>query len=191
MTCYPQLTTSPFKTNLSVQTYTTSTATLTVQHRMCHAPPPSTSISTSTSSSTPYRTPAPPVLANIDVTLLLSTLAPTDLQVGEWINIIGYVSLPPTPPPPPPPSPPQNQAEKRNSGKGKRHQQREGGTGADDGVVGTSKLRQSQSQSQKQSHGTTVVTAHVQAIMIWSAGAIDVGEYERALKARENIMGDR
>lgn len=29
--------------------------------------------------------------ALVDVNLLLSTLKPTDIQIGEWVNVIGYV----------------------------------------------------------------------------------------------------
>jgi hypothetical protein len=32
------------------------------------------------------------VVALVDVTLLLSTLTVTDTQVGEWVNVVGYVT---------------------------------------------------------------------------------------------------
>lgn len=41
--------------------------------------------------------PPPPhraTVALVDVTLLLETLAGTDTQVGEWVNVIGYVAAP-------------------------------------------------------------------------------------------------
>ncbi len=36
--------------------------------------------------------PHPRVVALVDVTLLLSTLTVTDTQVGEWVNVVGYVT---------------------------------------------------------------------------------------------------
>ncbi|KAI9787058.1 MAG: hypothetical protein M1816_007729 [Peltula sp. TS41687] len=67
----------------------------------------------------------------VDVKLLLNSLKNTDTLVGEWINVVGYI---------------------------------------------TERLRR---------HGMTEV--HVQALMLWSAGAIRVEEYEKAVRERENM----
>lgn len=52
--------------------YDASTGTLTVHH--AYPPPPHTC-----------------AVALVDVNVLLSTLKSTDTQVGEWINVIGYI----------------------------------------------------------------------------------------------------
>lgn len=57
---------------LSVSDYSAATGTLTVQHAY---PPP------------PYTTPN----AFVDVRLLLETLKTTDTEIGEWVNVVGYV----------------------------------------------------------------------------------------------------
>ncbi|KAL9041981.1 MAG: hypothetical protein Q9214_003924, partial [Letrouitia sp. 1 TL-2023] len=64
--------TSSYQASLSVNGYDTSTGTLTVHH--AYPPPPHTC-----------------VVALVDVNILLSTLKSTDTQIGEWINVIGYV----------------------------------------------------------------------------------------------------
>ena len=69
------------------------------------------------------------VIAIVDISLLLSTLKTTDLQCGEWLNVIGYV--------------------------GRR-------------------LVDEKGKEPKN-------TIRVQAVMAWSAGAIDLGAYEKAL----------
>ncbi|KAL8693580.1 MAG: hypothetical protein Q9218_001622 [Villophora microphyllina] len=80
--------------------------------------------------------------AAVDVNLLLSTLKHTDTQVGEWLNVIGYV-----------------QAE---DGTGKRDRRDMGGQVGFRGNV-----------------------AKVQAVMLWSAGGVRIGEYEKALEMRK------
>lgn len=52
--------------------YDASTGTLTVHH--AYPPPPHAC-----------------AVAFVDVNILLSTLKSTDTQIGEWINVIGYV----------------------------------------------------------------------------------------------------
>ncbi|KAI9753363.1 MAG: hypothetical protein M4579_005188 [Chaenotheca gracillima] len=78
---------------------------------------------------------------SVDVGLLLSTLDRTNMEVGAWINIIGYICVVPE-------------------------------------VTTQSKKTRPAGE-----------TVYVQAIMIWSAGAIDVGEYERVLRQRESVEG--
>lgn len=60
-----------------VTNYSTVTGTITLQHAY---PYPSTSTSQSVCPT-----------AMVDVNLLLSTLKSTDTQVGEWVNVMGYV----------------------------------------------------------------------------------------------------
>ena len=62
----------PLTLGLSVSDYSAATGTLTLQHAY---PPP------------PYTTPS----AFVDVRLLLETLKTTDTEIGEWVNVVGYV----------------------------------------------------------------------------------------------------
>ena len=110
----------------SVTGYATSTGTLNLQHAYPAA-------STKGSSG---------VTATVDVNLLLSTLKTTDLQRGEWVNVIGYVDGSP------------------ETRKGRGAKVRQGG-------------------KQKE--------VRVQAVMVWSAGAVKLGDYEEALANRKNI----
>lgn len=82
--------------------------------------------------------------ALVDVNLLLSTLKTTDTQLGEWVNVIGYLEL-------------------SNEASTSRQQQR--------GVEGAHKRR----------------VYGVQAIMLWSAGALRIAEYERVLEERKRL----
>ncbi|KAH0548599.1 hypothetical protein GP486_007858 [Trichoglossum hirsutum] len=85
--------------------------------------------------------PYPPT-AYVDISLLLSSLKPTDTQFGEWVNVIGYVT--------------------------------EGSL-----LVGSSGSDKKDALKSRERP-----SANVQAIMLWSANAIDVGEYEKALEDR-------
>ena len=75
------------------------------------------------------------IVAEVDLDLLLSTVKSTDTQIGEWINVIGYVE-------------------------------------DADGILGISRAGRK----------TTIVK--VRAIMLWSAGAIRLRQYELALHDR-------
>ncbi|KAI4171877.1 MAG: hypothetical protein LQ343_003954 [Gyalolechia ehrenbergii] len=107
--------------------YNISTGTLTLNHAY-----PS-------SSATDYP------IVNVDVNLLLSTLSSTDTQIGEWVNVMGYVQD-------------FEDGGKRGSrgsaGKGKGNEGR---------IVG------------------------VQAVMLWSAGSVRLGDYEKAVGMRKGI----
>lgn len=116
---------SPLLMWCSVAKYTTSTATLTLQHNYPAVAANSTTI------------------ALVDVNLLLSMLKPTDTQVGEWVNVIGYVTSQP--------------------------------------VFTAKKERKSGSEALKRA------TVSVQAVMLWSAGSIKLGEYERVLAERQEV----
>ena len=74
-------------------------------------------------------------IAHVDVDLLLSTLKSTDTQMGEWVNVIGYVENPIT----------------SHDRRGKLREKRE---------------------------------VKVKAIILWSAGAVRLTEYEHALRDR-------
>ena len=104
------------------------------------------------------------VLATVNVELLLSTLKTSDTTIGEWINVMGYITSSPT----------------------------------------TYILSFAASTSStalylpKTPHETPLINmlgktkqsyqaVHVQAIMVWSAGALKVGEYERVVKERKEV----
>lgn len=89
--------------------------------------------------------PQPGVVALVDVTLLLSTLTLTDTQVGEWVNVIGYVAA----------------GENSRAGNGREAQGRD-----EDGRV----------------------FVRMQAVMLWSAGSVRIGEYERVLTERQRVQ---
>lgn len=79
-------------------------------------------------------------IALVDVNLLLEGLKREDMQVGTWVNVVGYV-------------------EGRVKGRGENGAVGEGG-------------------------GREVVKVRVKAVMLWSAGGVEIGKYERALEGR-------
>ncbi len=84
-------------------------------------------------------------IALVDVTLLLEGLKREDMEVGAWVNVIGYVE----------------------------DMVREGG--------------RRMHRIPKEKGGVEVggpVLVKVKAIMLWSAGGVKVGEYERVLEER-------
>lgn len=86
--------------------------------------------------------------ALVDVNLLLSTLKATDTQVGEWVNVIGYVEV-------------------SDEASAARQQQR-GAKDAARRMTGVSR---------------------VQAVMLWSAGAVRITDYEKVLEERKRLEG--
>ena len=70
------------------------------------------------------------VAVKVDVKLLLDSLKRTDTLVGEWVNVVGYIT----------------------------------------DILGRQET----------------VKVHVQAVMLWSAGAIRLEEYERAVRERRS-----
>ena len=109
----------------SVTKYTSSTATLTLHHNY------------------PTVSASPTSVASVDVNLLLSTLKPTDTQVGEWVNVIGYITSQPT--------------------------------------------RTAKTEPRSASEALKWAKVFVQAVMLWSAGSIKLGEYERVLAERKDV----
>ena len=90
------------------------------------------------------------MLALVDVNLLLETIERENLEIGAWVNVIGYV----------------------------------GGVsrGEEAGLLG-------RNQSSKLKHvdadtGGKTVKVEVQAVMVWSAGAVKTSDYERAIERR-------
>lgn len=76
------------------------------------------------------------------------------MQVGAWINVVGYVE------------------EVLKEG-GKRGQ----GQGQENMVVATKK-------GERVEEGPRMVRVRVQAIMLWNAGGVKIGGYERTLEER-------
>ena len=106
----------------SVSNYAVPTATLTLNHR--------------------YPVSAAVTSALVDVGLLLNTVKSNEIQVGEWVNVIGYITQSP---------------------------------------VGVN-------QGRRKPDNTAVGgAACVQAIVLWSAGAIKLGEYEQVLEERHEV----
>ena len=78
--------------------------------------------------------------------LLLDNLKSTDTQVGEWVNVIGYVQ-------------------------------------DDEKATAPRNCNRVLNQKTKAS-GMNGRVQIVQAVMLWSAGAVKLGEYEKSLEAR-------
>ena len=108
----------------SVTEYVTSSGTLKLQH--AHNATDSKASSA--------------IVALVDIELLLETIKATDMHVGAWVNVIGYVDA------------------------GARVSRRVAGTGKDQGI-----------------------DVKIQAVMLWSAGSIRIGDYEQALQGRRGL----
>lgn len=80
---------------------------------------------------------------------MLETLKSTDTSVGEWVNVIGYVTDP----------------EARS---------------------GDCELKTASKNGNGPSTDSPMMV-HVQAVMLWSAGAIRLGEYEKTLSERREV----
>ncbi|PGG97695.1 hypothetical protein GX51_07206 [Blastomyces parvus] len=118
-----------------VSSYNPSTGHLTLEHNYpIRSRPPSA--------------PAPPSIA-VDINLLLESLTATDIQVGAWLNVLGYIRERR-------PSPPNNQNNYNNN---KESPAATAATGA----VGTRSI-------------------YIEAVMVFSADAVQLGEYERVLQ---------
>ena len=96
--------------------------------------------------------PPPPCLcptALVDVNLLLDNMKSNDTDVGEWVNVIGYIDA---------------------------ESARIEGQGKDSQIC-------NRRHADKEMRGV-LAGARVQAVMLWSAGAIKLAEYESTLAAR-------
>ena len=90
--------------------------------------------------------PPPPHIcpaALVDVNILLSTLKSTDTQIGEWVNVMGYLEE-------------KDRGSKNKKGRGRRER-------------------------------GDVSAVRVQAVMLWSAGSVKLGEYEKAALGRKMV----
>ncbi|KAL1864287.1 hypothetical protein VTK73DRAFT_5978 [Phialemonium thermophilum] len=76
------------------------------------------------------------VSAHVDVELVLSRLAPEHTRRGQWVNVIGYVTLVPA-------------------------------------LSGSTKFSISSEEGQ---------VVHVQALLLWSAGPLDIQQYTRTVE---------
>ena len=76
------------------------------------------------------------MVAQVDIELLLETLKREDIQIGEWVNVIGYIQQ---------------------------------------AVEGEGKTAAA---------GKDSTQIRIQAIMLWSAGRINLREYEKALAGK-------
>ncbi|OBT97207.1 hypothetical protein VE01_04640 [Pseudogymnoascus verrucosus] len=133
-----------------ITNYNTTTAILTLHPP--HSPSPHSSTSTAT---TPHNH-----TAQIDLSLLLSSTPPPVTAIGEWVNVIGYITSQQSAPSAPPTSaaPP--------TGRGERGSRRRGGKeGGSDG------------EETKGEHHTSI-----QALLLWSAGGLNVQEYEEVVR---------
>lgn len=94
-----------------------------------------------------------PTVALVDVNVILESLRREDMQVGAWVNVVGYV----------------------------------------EGVLKDGKKENRQAQGKTVSvkgngdsvrEGPRVAMVRVQAVMLWSAGGVKIGEYERTLEEK-------
>ena len=92
-----------------------------------------------------YPQPTSSVLAMVDINVIIETTKRELLEVGAWVNVVGYVG------------------ERVRKGKGRN--ERDG-----DAV-----------------NRIEVVRVGVQAIMLWSAEGVKLGEYEKAVEGRLGI----
>lgn len=90
--------------------------------------------------------------------LLLDSLKSTDTQVGEWVNVTGYVQHAKIIP------------AKIQNGDVDGNQKHTATLGSND-----------EGRTSKQ----IINEVHVQAVMLWSAGSVRLGEYEKALESRK------
>ena len=91
--------------------------------------------------------------------LLLENLKSTDTQVGEWLNVTGYV-----------------QHGKDNSTKVQTSH-----------VGGVQNYTASRAKGvERRSAKPKANRVNVQAMMLWSAGGVNLGDYERSVECRRN-----
>ena len=96
--------------------------------------------------------------ALVDLNVILETVRREDLEIGEWVYVLAYVT----------PDQDENGNEQASSaqGRGKRSQSGEPGKG-----------------------NPTSINVKLQAVMLWSAGAVKIAEYERAVGSKMNLDG--
>ncbi|KAJ9664249.1 hypothetical protein H2201_005241 [Coniosporium apollinis] len=92
-----------------------------------------------------YPSTSAPITAHVNIEHVLESIKSTEMQVGAWLNVLGYVEKPPVYRP-------------------------------------TRKLSRKQRASERGK-------VYVQAVMLWSAGAVKVDAYERAVEQRKLAAG--
>ena len=95
-------------------------------------------------------------LAQVDIDLVMETSSRLDLEIGAWINVIGYLT--------------ETSSDMNLTSK----------------VAGTEMRTQARRRGKRSAAPRTV---SVQAVMLWSAGAIKLDEYERSLELRKQANG--
>ena len=93
------------------------------------------------------------IVALVDVNVILESLKREDMEVGAWVNVVGYVQ------------------EMLKGGKGEQRQEQ--------GKAISVKKNGNWARG-----GPKAMMVRVHAVMLWSAGAVKIGEYEKVLEAR-------
>ena len=93
------------------------------------------------------------VVAQVDVNVILESLKREDMEVGTWVNVVGYVQ--------------------EVLKDGRREQRQEQG-----------KAISVKKNGNCAREGPRAMMVRVHAVMLWSAGAVKIGEYEKVLEAR-------
>lgn len=96
-----------------------------------------------------------PTVALVDVNVILEGLKREETLVGAWINVVGYV---------------EEVLKEGRSGQGQRQ--------------GQAKTGLMTEKRDKGEQASRVVRVRVQAVMLWNAGGVRFGEYERTLEER-------
>jgi hypothetical protein len=151
---------------------------------------------------TETRTTTTTTIASVDVRLLLNTLQASQIAVGEWLNVIGYVGaakagFPSEQHAVPPPSLSSASLMPASVSTTKtRARHRAWGEAQEVCQLLQKKVRPGQgereregdvAQGQSGNGQTEAAIVYVQAVMLWSAGAIQLAEYERILAERQEV----
>ena len=96
-----------------------------------------------------------PTVALVDVNVILEGLKREETLVGAWINVVGYVV---------------EVLKEGKSGQGQRQ--------------GQAKTGLMTEKEDKGEEASRVVRVRVQAVMLWNAGGVRIGEYERTLEEK-------
>ena len=98
----------------------------------------------------------------MDVNLLLESMKSSDTMVGGWVNVMGYI------------------------GRGDSNLQATTETVRDRRL----KVPSKGNQQNLPKSSSAMQDVRVQAVMLWSAGAIKLGEYEQNLEDRKHFEND-
>lgn len=96
-----------------------------------------------------------PTVALVDVNVILEGLKREETLVGAWINVVGYV---------------EEVLKEGKNGQGQRQ--------------GQAKTGLMTEKEDKGEEASRVVRVRVQAVMLWNAGGVRIGQYERTLEER-------